>query len=161
MSSFDRRTFLLAPLVLTACGFTPAFAPEGAANDLTRSIFVEDPNEKRGFDLVQRLEERLGRPQNAKYRLAYVIRTDSQGVGITPDNVTTRFNLTGSVDWTLSDTATGARLTGGRVQNFTSYAATGATVAGLAAQEDAMLRLMRILADQIVARLIATAGQWG
>ena len=51
----------------------------------------------------------------------------------------------------------GARVTGGRVQSFTAYSATGSTVAGLAAEEDAGLRLMRILADQIVARLIAAS----
>ena len=51
----------------------------------------------------------------------------------------------------------GAQVTGGRVQSFTAYSATGSTVAQLAAEEDAGLRLMRILADQIVARLIAAS----
>jgi LPS-assembly lipoprotein len=51
--------------------------------------------------------------------------------------------------------ATGATVASGRVQSFTAYAATGSTVAGLAAEEDAGLRLMRLLADQVVARLIA------
>jgi LPS-assembly lipoprotein len=46
------------------------------------------------------------------------------------------------------------------VKSFTAYSATGSTVAGLAAEEDAATRLMRILADQIVARLVAvTAAQ--
>jgi LPS-assembly lipoprotein len=92
-----------------------------------------------------------------RYDLAYTIVTETVGVGVTPDNRITRYNLKGAIDYTLSDTATGARITGGRVQSFTSYAATGSTVAGLAAEEDAGLRLMRILADQIVARLIAEA----
>jgi LPS-assembly lipoprotein len=43
------------------------------------------------------------------------------------------------------------------VKSFTAYSATGSTVAGLAAEEDAAYRLMRILADQIVAQLIATS----
>ena len=77
------------------------------------------------------------------------------GVGITTDNKITRYNLKGVVDYVLTDRATGTRVTGGRVQSFTAYSATGSTVAGLAAEEDAALRLMRILADQIVARLIA------
>ena len=82
------------------------------------------------------------------------------GVAITPDNAITRYNLNGSVDWTLTDRATATRVTGGRVENFTSWSATGSTVAGLAAEEDARLRLMRILADDIVARLLATSGDW-
>ena len=60
----------------------------------------------------------------------------------------------------LTNRATKARVTGGQVKSFTSYSATGSTVAGLAAQEDAARRLMRILADQITARLLATSGTW-
>lgn len=161
MSLFSRRSLLLAPLVLAACGFSPVYAPGGVADGLNGTITVQDPTEKRGFDLVQRLEERLGRPKNARFQLAYSITTTTSGVGITTENAITRFNILGVIDWTLSDKTTGVRVTGGRVQSFTSYSATGSTVAGLAAQEDANLRLMRILADQIVARLIASRGTWG
>ncbi len=152
-----RRTILLAPLALAACGFTPAYAPGGAATKLLGTIWVQDPTDKNGFDLVERLEERFGRPENIRYDLAYTITTESVGVGISPDNETTRYNLKGVIDYTLTDRASGARITGGRVQSFTAYSATGSTVAGLAAEEDAAFRLMRILADQIVARLIAAS----
>ncbi len=159
MSSFSRRAILLLPVALAACGFTPAYAPGGDAAALIGNIWVEDPTEKRGFDLVQRFEERLGRPQKARYLLAYTITTESIGLGITPEDVITRNSIKGAVDWTLSDKSTGARLTGGRVQSFTSFTATGSTVAGQVASQDAETRLMRILADQIVTRLIAVAGE--
>jgi len=159
MSSYNRRT-LLTLLALAGCGFAPAYGPGGAAAALQGAIRVANPTDKTGFDLVERLEERLGRPTNTAYDLAYTITTASVGVGITPDNAITRYNLTGSIDWTLTSRATKARVAGGRVENFASYSATGSTVAGLAAEEDAALRLMRMLADQIVTRLIATAGQW-
>jgi LPS-assembly lipoprotein len=155
--ALPRRTILLAPLALAACGFTPAFAPGGAATGLLGTVWVQDPSDKNGFDLVERLEERLGRPEDIRYDLAYTITTEAVGVGITTDNRITRYNLKGAVDYTLTERATGARVTGGRVQTFTAYSATGSTVAGLAAEEDAATRLMRILADQIVARLIAAA----
>jgi LPS-assembly lipoprotein len=150
---------VLAPLALAACGFTPAYAPGGAATRLQDRVRAADPTDKNGFDLVERLEERLGRGKDPAYLLAYTITTEAVGVGITTENAITRFNLKGVVDYTLSDQATGARITGGRVQSFTAYSATGSTVAGLAAEEDAALRLMRILADQIVARLIAVSAQ--
>lgn len=160
MSSCNRRTLLaLLAAPLAACTFTPAYAPGGPAAALQGAVRVDDPSDKNAFDLVERLEERLGRPQAARYQLAYTITTDSIGVGITPDNATTRFNLTGKVEWSLTDPA-GGRVTGGHVENFTSYSATGSTVAGLAAEEDAALRLMRILADQIVTTLIATSARW-
>ncbi len=149
------------PVALVACGFTPAYAPGSDAGALIGAIWVQDPTEKRGFDLVQRLEERLGRPRNATYRLTYSIATETVGLGITTEDVITRYTVKGAVDWTLSDRATGTRVAGGTVQSFTSYSATGSTGAGQAAEQDAELRLMRILADQIVTRLIATAGQWG
>ncbi|MFP5478828.1 MAG: LPS assembly lipoprotein LptE [Alphaproteobacteria bacterium] len=155
----SRRLLLLAPLALAACGFTPAYAPGGGADKLLGTIWVQDPSDKNEFDLVERLEERLGRPEDIRYDLGYTITTQAVGVGITTDNQITRYNLKGVVDWTLTERATGARVAGGRVQNFTAYSATGSTVAGLAAEEDAAHRLMRILADQIVARLIAESAR--
>jgi LPS-assembly lipoprotein len=148
---------MLAPLSLAACGFSPAFAPGGAATRLLGQVRAADPTDKNGFDLVERLEERLGRSKDPVYILSYSITTQAVGVGITTENEITRFNLKGVIDFSLSDAATGVRLTGGRVQSFTAYSATGSTVAGLAAEEDAAYRLMRILADQIVTRLIAVS----
>ena len=160
MQRLPRRAILafLATLPVAACGFTPAYAPGGPAATLQGAIRIDDPADKNAFDLVERLEERLGRPGAEHYRLAYAITVTPLGVGITSDNTITRYNLVGSVDWTLSDTS-GARVAGGRVENFTSYSATGSTVAGLAAEEDAAFRLMRILADQIVARIVAASSQ--
>jgi len=160
MSSFNRRFLLLMPLALAACGFAPAYGPNGSANGLPGSIRAADPADKNGFDLVERLEERLGRPASHRYGLGYTITTRAIGVGITTDGSTTRYNLTGAVDWTLTDSSTGTQVSGGTVNSFTSYSATGSTVAGLAAEEDAALRLMHILADQIVTRLIATSANW-
>jgi LPS-assembly lipoprotein len=153
----SRRAILLAPVLLAACGFAPAYGPGGSAGKLTETIWVQDPTDKNAFDLVERLEERLGRPETIRYDLAYTITTESVGVGITGDNKITRYNLKGVVDYALTERASGARVTGGRAQSFTAYSATGSTVAGLAAEEDAALRLMRILADQIVSRLIAAS----
>jgi LPS-assembly lipoprotein len=152
-----RRALLLGPLLVASCGFTPAYGPGGGGTKLTGAVRVQDPIDKNGFDLVERLEERLGRPEAARYDLSYTITTETVGVGITADNKITRYNLKGVIDYTLTEQATGARVSGGRVQSFTAYSATGSTVAGLAAEEDAAFRLMRILADQIVARLIGAA----
>ena len=160
MSSFNRRLFLTLPLALTACGFQPAYGPNGPAQGIQSSIRVADPADKNAFDLVERLEERLGRPKATRFDLTYTIKTTAVGVGITPDNAITRYNLNGSIDWALIARSTGTRVTGGQVHSFTSHSATGSTVAGLAAQEDAARRLMRILADQITARLLATSGTW-
>lgn len=145
---------------LTGCGFQPAFGPGGTANALKDQVYVDSPTDKNAFDLVERLEQRLGRTSAPRYGLAYVIKTEALGVGISPENAITRFNVTGSVSFTLRNHATGETLTSGLVQSFTGYSTTGTTVSTLTAERDASARLMVMLADQIVARLIATSGTW-
>jgi LPS-assembly lipoprotein len=160
MSLFNRRSVIFLPMALAACGFAPAYGPGGPAVGLQGRIRVASPSDKNGFDLVERLEERLGRPEAPAFDLAFTTTTAPVGVGITPQEAITRFHLTGSVDFSLTSRETGARVAGGRAQSFTAYSATGSTVAGLTAEEDAAFRLMRVLADQIVTQLIATSGSW-
>ena len=107
---------------------------------------------------MRRLSERLGPPGTARYRLAYKLSTETIGQAITPDNATTRYSLTGSSEYTLHDRGSDAVLLTGRVSSFTSWSATGSIVATQAAEADAHERLMRMLADQIVTRLLAQAG---
>lgn len=156
--SWSRRTVLLLPLA--ACGFTPAFGTKGPAEKLLGTVRTADPTDKNSFDFVQRMDERLGRPTNPLYDLAYVITTNPVGVGITPGGATTRYNLTGGLDWTLTRRADKLRIAGGHIDNFTSYSATGSSVAGLTAAEDANLRLMRLLADAVVMRLMAASASF-
>ena len=75
---------------------------------------------------------------------------------MTSTNVTRRFEIVGSADYTLTG-PDGAVVTQGNVGGFTGYSTTGSTVATTAARTDAQDRLMVILADQIVTRLIAAA----
>lgn len=154
MSWFDRRTVLLALAVLAGCGFAPAYGPGGAAGALFGRVEIAPPTDRDGFDLAQRLEERLGHGQAPDYDLTYRIETDETGLGITPENSITRYHVLGKVSYSLTDAA-GAVVSAGTVESFTAYSASGSTVAALAAQEDASLRLMRILADQIFNRIVA------
>lgn len=148
------------PLALTACGFTPAYGPKGPAAGLADQIRIADPNDKNSFDLVERLEERLGRTSTGHYDLTYTISTETSGVGIASDNSTTRYQLYGTADWSLTERGTSTRVTGGQASGFTSWSATASTVAALSGEENAALRLMHILADQIVTQLVATSGAW-
>jgi LPS-assembly lipoprotein len=148
------------PLALTACGFTPAFGTKGPAQVLVGTVHAADPVDKNGFDFVQRIEERFGRPSQDLYDLTYVITTTIVGVGITLDGAITRYNLTGALDWTLTRRADKLRMTGGHIDQFTSYSATGSSVAGLTAETDAALRLMRLLADEVVLRVTAASASF-
>ena len=156
--SWSRRSLILTlPAALAACGFAPAYGPTGVTEALVGTVRASDPTDKNSFDFVQHLEERLGRPTKPAYGLAYTITTAAIGTGITPDGAITRYNVTGGLDWTLTRLSDQTRMAGGHIDAFTSYSATGSTVAGQTAQSDAYLRLMRLLGDDLVLRLIAAS----
>ncbi|ALG91576.1 MAG: hypothetical protein CL814_00440 [Confluentimicrobium sp.] len=163
MSSSDRRAFLLllAALPLAGCGFEPAYGTGGPAERLKNSIRVADPTDRHSYNLVGRLEERLRRPVTPRYMLDYTLTTESVRLAITPAQEITRYNITGKVDFTLTEIATGETVYTGSVNSFTGYSASGTPVATQTAERDAYDRLMIILADQMVTRLIASSGNWG
>ncbi|WP_320177995.1 LPS assembly lipoprotein LptE [Roseovarius pacificus] len=161
MSSFDRRTFLTgACIALTApalagCGFTPAYAPGGAATRLRNAVSIMEPDDRAGYLMTRELEDRLGRASMPRYDLIYSLDLISQPVAISTSNIVTRYNLLGEGTYALRDRDSGAVVLSGTVDNFTSFSASGSTVATQAAERDAEERLVTILADQMVARLIA------
>ena len=162
MSSSDRRSFLalLAASPLAACGFTPAYGPGGPAAALNGQIALDDPTDKNSFDLVGRLEERLGRANPGTWRLSYTIAVSQVGLGITSTNTITRYNVLGTVTYALRRLDDGSQAAAGQVKNFTSYSASGTIVSTTASERDAYERLMRTLADQIVTDLIASSSDW-
>ncbi|MEO1679149.1 MAG: LPS assembly lipoprotein LptE [Pseudomonadota bacterium] len=152
--------FVLALGGLAACGFEPAYAPGGAATELRGQILPDAPDSAIEFAFASRLEDRLGRAEVGAFTLGYEIDTLVDGLAITPDQETLRFNLVGRADFTVRNMSDGAVLTSGAVENFVSYSAIGTTVATRASETDAQERLAVILADQIVSRLVATAASW-
>jgi LPS-assembly lipoprotein len=172
MSSPDRRRFLalaVAAAALGGCGLQPAHGPgpasgtaavgaaAGTGTALRGAVLVDPPAGGDAFALVRRLEGRLGRPREPRFALAVEAGFESEGLAITRQSQITRYNLVGEARYTLTELGTGALRDSGTVRSFTSYSATGSTVATLAAERDARERLMVILADRIVARLLAAA----
>ena len=155
----DRRMFLGSMLALTGCGFAPVYAPGGAANLLQGRVTVDEPVDRDSYLLVQQLETRLGRGDAPVYGLSLGLEVQQERMAINAANITTRFNVIGKSTYALRDLRDGKVITSGTVNSFTGYSATGTTTATQAAKRDAHKRLMTILADQIVTRLIATADE--
>ncbi|MEL7344444.1 MAG: LPS assembly lipoprotein LptE, partial [Pseudomonadota bacterium] len=155
-----RCSVLVACLALAGCGYSPVYGPGGSAEALRGQIAIDDPIDAEGFALVRQLERRLGLPGAPTYQLSASIAIDEDELGITQDQTITRYNVVGEVAYTLADVTTGEAVTSGTASSFTSYSATGTTVATLSAQRDARERLMVILADQITAELLATSSDW-
>ena len=142
---------------VAGCGFTPAYGPQGAASVLQDNLRVSAPNRRDGFLISQRLEDRFGRNDSGRYVLNVTPEIRRQGLATSVEGTTNRFRLTGFANYALRDTETDEVVRRGRVTNFTGFSATGSTVATLAAERDATARLMVILADSIVDRLILSA----
>lgn len=160
MSSSERRAVVLSLLALGACGFTPVYGPGGAAAGLWGKIEHDEPRNRDGFLLVRRFEERLGVPSAPRYRLSTGVRRRTERVAVTSEGVAQRYQVIGDALYTLYDRETGQPVARGEVAGFVSYSALRTTVATRAAENDATERLMVVLADQIVARLQATAPEW-
>ena len=155
MSLLNRRSLLLAPLALVACGFQPVYGPGGTGNALQNRVAVDPPGSHDSYLLVRGLESRLGRAADPQYALSMVINTSIAQLAIDREGDTGRFNRVGVVDYSLRDLSNGQIVTSGRVENFVGYSATGTTVETLAGEQDSQERLMTIMTDQIVSRLYA------
>lgn len=156
MSLFDRRALLCLPLALAACGFQPVYGTGGTGGTLQNRVQVSEPDEVDGYLVARRLEERLGQAPTPTYRLTLKVRTKRDALAVNRSSNINRYNLIGEADYVLVQTDTGRIVTSGEVTNFTGSSATGTTVATLAAERDARERLMTLLADQIVTRLLST-----
>jgi LPS-assembly lipoprotein len=158
MSSFNRRSFLvMSAASLSACGFTPAYGPSGGGTKLHGTVELDAPKTRPDYLLTRHLEDRLGRSNGARYGLSYAIDLNQAPIAISANNVTTRYNVLGEITYALRDLGSGAVLSSGKVESFTSYSTSGTTVATQASEKDAQERLMVILGDQIVTRLLAAA----
>jgi len=152
-----RISALLLMLSLGACGFEPVYGPNGSGTLLQNRVLVDQPDDRTGYLLVQRLEERLGRAGDPAFRLAVDLEVREEARAIDPEGDIRRFHLIGSAAYTLTDAGTGAVMRTDAVNSFVGYSATGTSLATLAARRDALERLTTILADQIVLQLQASS----
>jgi LPS-assembly lipoprotein len=158
---WSRRRLLASALgaaLLAGCGFTPAYGPGGEALGLRGAVLAADPDTEFGFDLVTELERRLGPPDAPRYALDWVLSTSERELAIDDANTITRFNVEGRLAWTLTPLGAAEPVLRATEAHFTSYSATGSTISTLESQRDAEQRLAVILADAVVARLLAEPG---
>ena len=160
MSLFDRRSFLMLPLALAACGFEPVYGPGSAASRLDGAITVAQIDGPMGFVARKRLTERLGTADRARFRVDVEIEVDSDGLAISQTNQITRYNLTGTATYNVVSLAAGLPVETGTARAFAAYSATASPFATRVAEKDARARLAVSLADQIASQIAATADRW-
>ena len=149
----SRRAALLALLAVGACGFTPALAPGGGMLKLRNTVAVSAPDTIAGFAIRSRLIDRLGLATTPIATLSVNVEQALDVASQSQSGSTLRYNVVGAAGWQLT-AANGTVWGSGQVEGFTSYAATGSTVATQSAATDAVGRLMTILADKVVSQLM-------
>lgn len=156
-----------AGAVLTGCGFRPLYGEGSPAAAMSGRLAIAPIDGAAGFALRGHLVARLGDAADASHRLDVRLILAEEGMAITRENVTTRFNVVGRAEYavTSTDGATDGKVaTQGVVNALTSYSApaseTASAFATRAAARDAEIRLARTLAERLVTRLALTSAEW-
>jgi len=147
-----RRCAALALLALGACGLTPVYGTGGTGAALQNKTAFQTPATVAGFAMRTHLETRLGVATGPQFELVTTLSETRDAAAVTSDGDITRFRIVGTSTWVLMQGE--ATLATGAVETFTSYAATGSTVATQAAESDAVARLSVALAELIIADLL-------
>jgi len=147
--------------LLTACGFTPMHAPGnfsgGTGFDDVAIELVAGPEEDAGdkeigFYVQQRLRDRIGDNQG-KHVLQLIPKLRRTRLGITADDVATRYDSILEVSYKLIDPKTGDVLDNGRVRATSTFGAPTDPYGLVAADKNAKQQTAKELADRLLIKL--------
>jgi LPS-assembly lipoprotein len=114
---------------------------------------VATPDTPDGFRLRATLEDRLGSATPGAATLTVDTEVEPTEGGVLPAGASARMRLDGRATWRLVS-GSGAELARGEERAFSGATIAGPAVSVRATQADARERLMRLLADRIVAQLL-------
>ncbi len=161
-----RLPLLLAcALFASACGLRPLYSGGGAgpvAQSL-QSVDVAPIGGRSGWMVRTALEDRLGPAAGGqpRYRLEVEIDDDVIGLGIRRDDAVTRERRTLRARYRLVDAAVGTVLLDATAGSDAGIDVVSSEYATVAAEQTALERLAREVADQIVTRLALYASRTG
>ena len=159
------KRLLAFTLLLAGCGLQPLYTGGGAgpvAQSL-RSVAVGPIEGRAGWLVRTALEDRLGAPDAgaARYRLEVLLDDDITGFGIRSDDAVTRERRTLRARYRLVDAAKGTVLLDATAGSDAGIDVVGSEYATVAAEQTALERLSREIADQIVTRVALYARRSG
>jgi hypothetical protein len=158
-----RILFICAFAALSsACGFTPMHAPsngfgggEGAFGNVSvalgSDIRVDD--KEAAFWVQQRLAERLGTQTGAAQILEITPSARRGGVGISGQDIATRYDLNLALKYKLIDAASGKVLDKGTLNAVSTFTATNDPYALIAAEKETVKQLASDTADRLLTRV--------
>ena len=161
------RTLLIlcVALLLSGCGLRPLYGGGGSgpvAQALT-SVDVAPIGGRAGWLLRTALQDRLGaRDGNPpRYRLEIELDDDITGLGIRSDDSVTRERRTLRARYRLVDASVGTVLLDATAGSDAGIDVVSSEYATVAAEQTALERLSKEVADQIVTRLALYASRTG
>lgn len=170
MWSSDRRRLLraaaLAPvaLVAAACGFEPMYGTGTAARAGLGQVYVELIPSASGYVLRDWLINELGPAVDPTHRLEVDLDLETEGVALTTQNVTTRFNVIGTARYRLVPMTGGPPVLSNTVETVAGFSApeseTSSAYASRVAEADATRRVARQLAERIALQLSIASPEW-
>ena len=146
---------LSAALPLSACGLHPLYA-DGASGSVAGALAQVEvaPIEGRSGWLVgNALRDRIGASGTALYRLDVRLDDNIAGLGVRSDDSVARERRTLRARYQLVSLADGNVLLDATAGSDAGIDVVGSEYATIAAENTALERLARIVADQIVARV--------
>jgi LPS-assembly lipoprotein len=159
------RAVVTLALFLGACGLQPLYGgPDGPQVVGTlRSVEVAPIGGRAGWMVRTALEDRLQQRAGSKaaYRLEVRLDDDITGFGIRADDAVTRERRTLRARYRLVDTAKGTVLLDATAGSDAGIDVVGSEYATVAAEQTALERLSKELADQIVTRVAVYAKRGG
>ena len=159
-----KRALLLGFLLLGGCGLRPLYSGGGSGQvaQSLRSVAVAPIGGRAGWLVRTALEDRLGNGvSNPRYRLEVELDDQITGFGIRRDDAVTRERRTLRARYRLVDAAVGTVLVDATAGSDAGIDVVSSEYATVAAEQTALERLSREIADQIVTRLALYASRTG
>lgn len=157
----SRAAAFLLFFVLAGCGLRPLYSGGGAGNvaQSLRSVAVAPIEGRAGWLVRTALEDRLQAPAGGTpaYRLEVTLDDDITGFGIRSDDAVTRERRTLRARYRLVETAKGTVVLDATAGSDAGIDVVGSEYATVAAEQTALERLAKEVADQIVTRVAVYA----
>jgi LPS-assembly lipoprotein len=159
-----KRLLLVAMLLLGGCGLRPLYSGggAGAVAQTLQSVKVALIGGRAGWLVKTALEDRLGKADaQPRYRLEVELDDQITGFGIRRDDSVTRERRTLRARYRLVDASIGTVLIDATAGSDAGIDVVSSEYGTVAAEQTALERLSREIADQMVARLALYASRTG
>ena len=154
---------LISALALSGCGLRPLYqgGGQGQVAQSLRAVEVGPIGGRAGWLVRTALIDRLQAPEGGQVRYRLEVELDDQitGFGIRSDDAVTRERRTLRARYRLIDTSVGTVLIDATAGSDAGIDVVSSEYATVAAEQTALERLSREIADQIVSRLALYAAR--